>query len=165
MSVWPRYPTLYEINIWVWLSELSEKAGKPVDLGSVSAAEWDAIASLGFDAVWPMGVWERSPAGIAIANKNPGLLEDFRRALPDFRPDDNVGSQYWVRRYEVDKRLGGHKGLARGRKEIANRGLRLILDSSPTMWRRITRGWPSILNTSFRGMLATRRTIPQRSLT
>ena len=25
--------------------------------------EWDAIAALGFDAVWLMGVWERSPAG------------------------------------------------------------------------------------------------------
>ena len=50
------------------------------------AAEWDAIAALGFDAVWLMGVWERSPAGIAIANKNPGLLEDFRRVLPTFVP-------------------------------------------------------------------------------
>jgi hypothetical protein len=131
LSIWPRYPTLYEINTWVWLSELTKKAGKTVDLSSVSAAEWDAIAAHGFDAVWLMGVWERSPAGIAIANKNPGLLEDFRRALPDFRPDDNVGSPYCVRRYEVDKRLGGHKGLARGRKELANRGLRLILDFVP----------------------------------
>ena len=63
------------------------------------AAEWDAIAAFGFDAVWFMGVWERSPAGIAIANKNPGLLADFQRALPDFRPEDNVGSPYCVRRY------------------------------------------------------------------
>jgi len=25
MSIWPQYPTLYEINTWVWLSELSLK--------------------------------------------------------------------------------------------------------------------------------------------
>jgi hypothetical protein len=62
MSPWPRF--------WVWLSELSKKAGKQVDLGSVPAADWDAIAAIGFDAVWLMGVWERSPAGIAIANQN-----------------------------------------------------------------------------------------------
>ena len=80
-----------------WLSELSKKAGKPLDLSSVPAAEWDAIAALGFDAIWLMGVWERSPAGIAISNKNAGLLEDFRRALPDFRSEDNVGSPYCVR--------------------------------------------------------------------
>lgn len=34
--------------------------------------------------VWLMGVWERSPAGIRIAMGNQGLLDDFRRALPDF---------------------------------------------------------------------------------
>lgn len=32
VSVWPRYPTVYEINTWVWLSELSQKYGKAVDL-------------------------------------------------------------------------------------------------------------------------------------
>ena len=69
MSVWPRYPTLYEINTWVWLSELSIKTGRVVDLSSVPGTAWDAIARLGLDAVWFMGVWERSPAGIAIANQ------------------------------------------------------------------------------------------------
>ncbi len=92
MSIWPQHPTLYEINTWVWLSELSLKTGTLVNLSSVPSAEWDAIAKFGFDAVWFMGVWERSPAGIAIANRNSDLLNDFRRALPDFRMEDNVGS-------------------------------------------------------------------------
>src|ERR1700688_3326946 len=96
MSGWPRYPTLYEINTWVWLSELSLKTGTSVDLGVVPSAEWDAIAKFGFDAVWFMGVWERSPAGIVIANQNKDLVEDFRRALPDFKPEDNVGSPYRI---------------------------------------------------------------------
>src|SRR5215469_8468235 len=99
MSKWPRYPTIYEINTWVWLAELSSKIGKPVDLGSVPAADWDSLAAFGFDAVWFMGVWQRSPAGIAIANRNQNLLTDFRRALPDFRSEDNVGSPYCVRSY------------------------------------------------------------------
>jgi len=127
----PRYPTLYEINTWVWLAELHKKAGKQVDLGSVPATEWDALASLGFDTVWLMGVWERSPAGIAIANRNENLLTDFRRALPDFRPEDNVGSPYCVRRYVVDAQLGGTRGLSQARKELATRGLRLVLDFVP----------------------------------
>jgi len=62
-----------------------------VDLATVSEQEWDAIASYGFDAVWFMGVWERSPAGIGIAMQNEGLLEDFRRSLPDFF----FGGQCW----------------------------------------------------------------------
>jgi len=130
-SVWPRYPSLYEINTWVWLSGLSEKYSKPIDLASVPPAEWDAIAACGFNAVWLMGVWERSPAGIAIANKNPGLLEDFRRALPDFRPEDNVGSAYCIRRYVVDPHLGGPKALAVARAELAKRKMNLLLDFVP----------------------------------
>jgi hypothetical protein len=131
MSVWPSYPTIYEINTWVWLADLREKAGSLFDLSSVPAAEWDAIARFGFDAVWLMGVWERSPAGIAIANRNEGLLNDFRRALPDFRQQDNVGSPYCVRRYVVDKHLGGPAGLAIARKELAKRGMKLMLDFVP----------------------------------
>src|SRR5690242_12155477 len=105
VSVWPLYPSLYEINTWVWLSELSQQYGKNVDLSSVPPDEWDALTAYGFDAVWLMGVWERSPVGISIANQNQGLLEDFRRALPDFRTEDNVGSPYCVRRYVVDPHL------------------------------------------------------------
>ncbi len=131
MSVWPRYPTIYEINTWVWLAELGQKTGTHVDLGSVPSAEWDEIAKFGFDAVWFMGVWERSPVGIAIANKNPGLLDDFHRALPDFKPEDNVGSPYCIRRYVVDAHLGGPAGLAIARKELAKRGMKLLLDFVP----------------------------------
>ena len=131
MAIWSRYPTIYEINTWVWLAYLSEKAGTAVDLRSVPASEWNAIAKCGFDAVWLMGVWERSPAGIAIANRNAGLLADFRRALPDFRVQDNVGSPYCVRSYMVDQHLGGPEGLAVARGELAKRGLRLILDFVP----------------------------------
>src|SRR6201987_6044089 len=130
-SKWVKYPTIYEINSWVWLSELSEKCGRSIDLSSVPRADWDAIAAYGFDAVWLMGVWERSPAGVKIANRNENLLADFRRALPDFQAQDNVGSPYCVRRYIVDKHLGGPDGLAIARKALADRGLRLILDFVP----------------------------------
>lgn len=130
-TVWHKYPTLYEINTWVWLSELGEKYRRRVTLSSVPGTEWDAIAAYGFDSVWLMGVWERSPMGIAIANRNPNLLQDFERALPDFRPADNVGSPYCVRRYVVDSHLGGPEGLAVARAELARRGMNLLLDYVP----------------------------------
>jgi hypothetical protein len=78
-----------------------------------------------------MGVWERSPVGIAISMRNEGLLEDFRRALPDFSAEDNVGSPYCVRRYVVDEHLGRPSGLAAARKQLTDRGMRLILDFVP----------------------------------
>jgi hypothetical protein len=131
MKSWPKYPVIYEINTWVWLRELARKYQRPVNLTTVPPEEWEAIAAYGFDAVWFMGVWERSPAGIEISMRNPGLLEDFRRALPDFSAEDNVGSPYCVRRYVVDDHLGGPQGLAEARKMLRERGLRLILDFVP----------------------------------
>ena len=131
MKTWPRHPVLYEINTWVWLDELSRKQQRPVNLATVPPEEWDRIAAGGFDAVWFMGVWERSPAGIEISLRNPGLLEDFKRALPDFVAEDNVGSPYCVRRYVVDDHLGGPQGLAMARAMLRERGLVLILDFVP----------------------------------
>jgi hypothetical protein len=131
MSTWPSYPVIYEINTWVWLDDLSRKYRKPVGLSTVPEQEWEAIAAGGFDAVWFMGVWERSPAGIDISMRNAGLLEDFKRALPDFAAADNVGSPYCIRGYVVDKHLGGPRGLAAARTALARRGIRLILDFVP----------------------------------
>jgi hypothetical protein len=128
---WSRNPIIYEINTWVWLKELSERHKQPISLATVPDSEWDAIAGLPVDAVWFMGVWERSPIGRQIANENAGLQADFQRALPDFRPEDNVGSPYCVRQYVVDEHLGGNKGLASCRAKLAERGLQLLLDFVP----------------------------------
>ncbi len=98
MGTWPKYPVIYFINTWVWLQELGKNKKNPVTLATVPKKEWDAIADLNVDAVWFMGVWERSPAGIAVAMGNQGLLDDFRRALPDFTEADNVGSPYRIQR-------------------------------------------------------------------
>jgi hypothetical protein len=128
---WPARPVIYEINTWAWLSDLSRQHKRAITLGTVPPEQWDAIASLNVDAVWLMGVWERSPEGIRIANENAGLLADFRRALPDYTPADNVGSAYCVHNYIVDEHLGGPEGLLMARQMLAQRGLRLILDFVP----------------------------------
>jgi hypothetical protein len=64
-SSWPKYPTIYEINSWVWLHGLGEKSGASVDLGSVPSEEWDAIADYGFDiayaATWWTSIWAVLP--------------------------------------------------------------------------------------------------------
>jgi alpha amylase-like protein len=124
-------PLIYELNTWVWLGELSRRHGRAVDLGSVPDEEWDAIHSHGFDAVWLMGVWERSPAGTAIALADDALVESFRQALPDLQPEDVVGSPYCIRGYEADPHLGGPAGLATARAALAERGIALILDFVP----------------------------------
>ncbi len=131
MSNWPARPVIYEINTWVWLGELSRRHAQPITLANVPESVWDTLAGWNIDAVWLMGVWERSPEGRRIALANEQLMAGLRQTLPDLRPDDVLGSPFCVQRYEVDPHLGGREGLARAREALARRGIRLILDFVP----------------------------------
>ncbi len=110
---------------------MSSRYGRTITLGEVPDPAWDEVALPGVDAVWLMGVWERSPAGLEIALRDEALQASFRAALPDLRPEDVVGSPYCVRDYVVDTSLGGPEGLAAARAQLASRGVRLILDYVP----------------------------------
>ena len=127
----PARPTVYELNTAVWLERLGRERGGPLRLDEVPGATWDALAALRVDAVWLMGVWQRSPAGLRIAQQDPSLDAGNRAALPDLRPEDVIGSPYCVRDYVVDDRFGGPGALAQARAQLADRGLGLILDYVP----------------------------------
>ncbi|WP_119065324.1 alpha-amylase family glycosyl hydrolase [Aggregatilinea lenta] len=131
MTSWPNNPLLYEINAWTWLQTLSEKYDRPVTLADVPDADLDEIAAWPFDAVWLMGVWERSAEGRRIALEHPGLQHEYHQALPDFTPQDVIGSPYSVHRYVVDAHLGGPDALASIRTRLAERGMKLVLDFVP----------------------------------
>ena len=127
----PAHPSILEIDTWPWLAALTESGDGPVDLGRVPAKVWDAIAETGYDLVWLMGVWQRSPVGVAVALQDAELLESIRAALPDFVEADVVGSPYCIRDYAVDDHLGGRDGLAAARSELSSRGVGLVLDFVP----------------------------------
>lgn len=122
MSAWPTNPVVHEIDTWVWLDELSRMHGRRVTLADVPAEVWDDVARPGIDAVWLMGVWERSPLGTRIARRN---------ALPGAADVDIVGSPYCVRRYAADPFFGGDLGLAMARVALAQRDVKLVLDFVP----------------------------------
>jgi len=128
---WTTNPIIYEINTWVWLDDLSRECGRPVTLATVPEKAWDALASMGVDALWLMGVWERSPKSVRIGRASQPLLRQYKSALPDFSSSDVVGSPYSVRRYEVARRLGEDPALSVAREKLDERGIRLILDFVP----------------------------------
>jgi hypothetical protein len=131
MKPWPNHPVVHEIYAWVWLRELSQLVGRPLTLANVPESVWDEVARPGIDAVWLMGVWQRSAWGAQIARTNPALRAAQAAALPGYADSDVVGSAYCIRDYVVDERLGGEQGLARARAALAKRGVRLVLDLVP----------------------------------
>jgi hypothetical protein len=132
-AAWPAHPVVHEIFTWVWLAELGARRqrARAMTLADVPDEVWDDVARPGVDAVWLMGVWERSPIGAQIARTNPALRAAHQAALPGLTDADVVGSAYCVRDYVVDRRLGGEAGLAKARAALARRGVRLVLDLVP----------------------------------
>lgn len=126
-----KHPFLFEVNTWVWLNDLSKTYKRQINLSNVPGEVWDHIASNGFQYVWLMGVWERSPAGIQIAMEHEDMVNHFRSVLDDFVPEDVVGSPYCIKNYLVDEHLGGSKGLETVREALNIRGIKLILDFVP----------------------------------
>ena len=124
-------PLLYEVNAWVWLHRWQRRLGCALDLGELPEAALAELVSTGADAVWLMGVWERSPAGREQALHHPDLQHEYRRALPDVAAADVVGSPYAIHRYEVAPELGGEVALRVLRDRLAEHGVGLILDLVP----------------------------------
>ncbi len=127
----PLYPSLYQINTRVWLTELSKQLGRPVMLDDVPDSELDRFAQMGFDWVWFLGVWQTGPAGQRVSRANPEWRREFQETLPDLRDEDIPGSGFAITGYTVHKSLGGDAALARLRQRLGKRGLRLMLDFVP----------------------------------
>jgi hypothetical protein len=125
------HPHLYEINTWAWLKELSAKLGRKITLRDVPDSEWDALARLGFDLIWLMGIWERSPAGRRFFQTEALSFPSFDQALPGWKLSDIVGSPYSVRRYQPDPRIGSWEDLDQVREKLRARHIGLILDFVP----------------------------------
>jgi len=123
-----RHPLVYEVNTRILLRELSAEERTPVTLGTIPDRILEEWASLGFDAVWMMGVWATGSVGREIARSHPALQEEFHRALPDLTPDDIQGSPYAVSAFAVPKEFGGSSGLRTLRTRLGRLGIGLILD-------------------------------------
>jgi hypothetical protein len=126
-----RYPSLYQINTRVWLTELSQTLGRRATLDDVPDAELDCFARMGFDWVWFLSVWQTGPAAQQVSRSNPEWRREFHETLPDLRDEDIPGSGFAITSYTVHADLGGDVALARLRERLRQRGLKLVLDFVP----------------------------------
>jgi hypothetical protein len=133
MSKTPQYPLrphphLYEINTWAWLETLSSRLHGTIKLADVPDSEWDALAQRGFDVIWLMGVWQRSPESRRLALADPNNPPMYNRALPGWVARDVIPSPYSVAAYVPDPRIGTWRDLDLVRDKLHKRGMALFLD-------------------------------------
>jgi glycosidase len=105
-------------TVYVWLDQLGKKYGRAIaTLEQIPDEELDMLARWGFNGLWLIGIWERSPASRRIKQKcgNPEAL----------------ASAYSLFRYEIAADLGGEKALQDLKQRAAARGIRLATDMVP----------------------------------
>jgi hypothetical protein len=127
----PRYPSLYQINTRVWLTELSRTLGRRATLEDIPDAELDRLAAQGFDWIWLLSVWQTGLAGQSVSRTNAVWRKEFEETLADLSDADIGGSGFAITGYTVHADLGGDVALARLRERLRRRGLRLMLDFVP----------------------------------
>lgn len=105
-------------NTYVWLDQLSKKYGRQIKtLDQIPDEELDLLASWNFNALWLIGIWERS-----IASKR------IKHILGNI---DAVASAYSLYDYEIAHDLGGEYAYQNLNSRARQRGIRLASDMVP----------------------------------
>ena len=115
---WMPKVVLLAKNIYVWLYQLSKKYNREIKrLDQIPDEELDLIASYNFNALWLIGIWERSPASKKIKNLsgNPEALS----------------SAYSIFDYVIANELGGEEAYDILNRKCWERGIRLACDIVP----------------------------------
>ena len=126
----PNNPKLYEINTRVWLRRFDTPA-RPATLEHVPLSVWDELAGKGINIVWLMGVWKLNSSVVEKYSLTDELVRGYRRALPDWRREDVIGSPYAVDSYSISSYVGNLESLQALRNTLHQRGMRLMLDFVP----------------------------------
>lgn len=105
-------------NTLVWLDQLSKSYQREINrLDQIPEEELDTLASYGFNALWLIGLWERSQASKTIKHWCGNTEAE--------------SSAYSVKRYQIAGLLGGEEALETLRFRCNTRGIRLASDMVP----------------------------------
>lgn len=126
-----KYPSLYQINTRVWLTDLATELGRPATLDDIPDKELDRFQSMGFDWIWFLSVWSTGEGARKVSLQNSEWRHEFEETLPDLKDEDIGGSGFAITGYQVHSHLGGDAALKRLRTRLTKRGLKLMLDFVP----------------------------------
>ena len=105
-------------STYVWLDQLSREHGRAIErLDQVPDAELERLARRGFNALWLIGVWQRSEASRRIKQL---------RGQPDA-----LASAYALYDYAIAWELGGEDAFAELKARAAWHGIRMATDMVP----------------------------------
>jgi len=105
-------------STYVWLAQLTRQYGRPIErLDQVPDEELQTLANRGLNALWLIGLWERSRASERIKHMRG--------------QQDAVASAYSLFEYHIAGDLGGDHAYRNLRDRAARYGIRLASDMVP----------------------------------
>jgi glycosidase len=115
---WMSNVVLIAKTVYVWLDQLSKRYQRDIyRLDHIPDEELDRLARWGFNGLWLIGVWERSPSS-----------SDIKRIMGN---PEAVSSAYSLFDYDIAKDLGGEDAYENLRERANKRGIRLASDMVP----------------------------------
>ncbi len=115
---WMPRTVLVAKSVYVWLHQLSKQYRRAIDrLDQIPNEELEVLARRGFNALWLIGVWERSQAS--------------RRIKQMMGNPEAAASAYSLYDYSIANDLGGEAAYINLRDRAAQRGIRLASDMVP----------------------------------
>ena len=126
-----KYPSLYQVNTRVWMTQLAQALGRRATLDDIPDQELDRLASMGFDWIWFLSIWQTGELGRKISHENEKLHHEFEETLWDLKDTDIGGSGFSIASYTTHADLGGDAALARLHERMRKRNMNLMLDFVP----------------------------------
>ncbi len=115
---WMPKVVLIAKNTYVWLDQLSKKYQRHITrLDQIPDEELETLKRWGFNALWLIGIWERSSASKKIKH----LMGNI----------DAIGSAYSLYDYIIAQDLGGEEAYQNLNKRARHFGIRLASDMVP----------------------------------
>lgn len=105
-------------HTYVWLYQLSKKYNREIKrLDEIPDEELKMLSDWGFNAIWLIGIWERSKASAKIKRLcgNP----------------EAIASAYSIYEYEIARDLGGEQAFNNLKQRALNYNIRIALDMVP----------------------------------
>jgi len=115
---WMSNVVLIAKTVYVWLDQLSKRYEREISrLDRIPDEELDRLARWGFNGLWLIGLWERSPSSA-----------DIKRIMGN---PEAVSSAYSLYDYDIAQDLGGDEAYQNLRDRAQQRGIRLASDMVP----------------------------------
>ena len=125
-------PSLLEITTRPFLRILSEKYSRSITkISEIPESEFDEWKKMGFDWIWMMGIWQIGEYGLNHDRTRPEKQKKYNEICPDWKPEDIIGSPYAIVSYTINPELGKEEDILWLRKQLNQRGMKLMLDFVP----------------------------------